>query len=52
MWKYTGQLLDMTKTLDENGVSEDVQAMDEVGMREDLWMPTLHLYFSDDLTVE
>ncbi|GAA57481.1 Cytochrome b5 domain-containing protein 1 [Clonorchis sinensis] len=43
-WKYNGVVLDMYKTLEENGVkeeNEDIEAM---------FMPQLHLYYNDDLT--
>ena len=50
-WKHLGKVLDMKKSLSENGV--DIQALNlaHAGMNELEWMPTLHLYFNDDLTV-
>ncbi|KAF7257042.1 hypothetical protein EG68_05084 [Paragonimus skrjabini miyazakii] len=43
-WKYNGMVLDMEKTLEENGVKEETQDI------EDRYMPQLHLYYNDDLT--
>ena len=51
MWKRLGTLLDMTKTLEENGVRDEGPQMERLGMDEDLYLPSLHLYFSDDLTI-
>jgi hypothetical protein len=45
LWKRCGALLDMSKTMEENGIP--VEQLDG----EDEWIPTVHLYFSDDLTV-
>lgn len=55
-WKRTdatavGRVLDMRKTLEENGVADDMPAFDALGIDEDFYVPVLHLYFSDDLTV-
>lgn len=40
----------MSHTLEQNGVEDDSEKMDQVGINEDEWLPVLHLYFSDDLT--
>ena len=50
VWKRFGNLLDMSQTLTDNGVEDDSDKMDLVGIDEDEWLPVLHLYFSDDLT--
>ena len=45
-WKdVDGRLLDMDKTLDENDLLDEVDLEDENG-----YIPTLMLYFNDDLT--
>ncbi|KAJ1328329.1 hypothetical protein BSLG_010061 [Batrachochytrium salamandrivorans] len=51
MWKRLGVLLDMNLTLEENGVRDESDYFDRLGIDEDQWLPALHLYFSDDLTV-
>ncbi|TPX57779.1 hypothetical protein PhCBS80983_g03564 [Powellomyces hirtus] len=51
MWKRQGQLLDMSRTLEENGLPEERAQFESVGIDEDEWLPAVHLYFSDDLTV-
>ncbi|KAI9005880.1 hypothetical protein BC832DRAFT_455042 [Gaertneriomyces semiglobifer] len=51
MWKRLGQLLDMSQTLDQNGIKDDTMHFQRVGMDEEKHLPAIHLYFSDDLTV-
>ena len=43
--------LDMTKTLEENGVKDEDEEFEELGMDPREFMPVLHVYFNDDLTV-
>lgn len=43
-WKFNGMVLDMEKTLEENGVKEETQDI------EDRFMPQIYLYYNDDLT--
>jgi cytochrome b involved in lipid metabolism len=49
--KQVGRVLDMRKTLDENGVKDDTPEFDQLNIDEDFYTPVLHLYFSDDLTI-
>lgn len=42
--------LDMNKTLGENGIDDDEDEILRLGMNPDDFLPTLHLYFNDDLT--
>ncbi|KAJ3225610.1 Cytochrome b5 domain-containing protein 1 [Chytriomyces hyalinus] len=51
MWKRLGTLLDMNTTLEENGVKDEGLLMEKLGMDEEQYLPTIHLYFSDDLTI-
>ncbi|KAI9344227.1 hypothetical protein DFJ73DRAFT_941577 [Zopfochytrium polystomum] len=51
MWKRLGVLLDMQLTLEENGIRDEGPQMERLGMDEDAYLPSVHLYFSDDLTV-
>mmetsp|Transcript_38151 Transcript_38151/g.90139 ORF Transcript_38151/g.90139 Transcript_38151/m.90139 type:complete len:236 (-) Transcript_38151:101-808(-) len=44
-------VLDMQKTLEENGVKDESEEYEELGMDDDYYIPSLHLYFKDDLSV-
>lgn len=50
-WKRLGNILDMNLTLDENGVVDESEALTELGLPDDYYVPALHLYFNDDLTI-
>ena len=41
----------MSKTLDENQVQDEAEEFKELGMDPEFYVPVLHLYFNDDLTV-
>lgn len=42
----------MDKTLEENGIVDDDVEFEKLGMDEDDgYMPVLHIYFNDDLTI-
>eukprot|EP00052_Salpingoeca_macrocollata_P026688 m.249156 g.249156 ORF g.249156 m.249156 type:complete len:324 (+) comp22621_c0_seq1:3169-4140(+) len=51
-WKFAGQALDMSKTLDANGIPDDSEDLYQLGLddEDDTCVPELHLYFNDDLT--
>ena len=44
--------LNMNATLDENGISDESQSFENVGLEYDFYLPTLMIYFNDDLTNE
>ena len=44
-------LLDMNKTLEKNGIVDEIELFYELGMDDDFYIPTLHIYFNDDLTI-
>ncbi|KAG8461651.1 hypothetical protein KFE25_001269 [Diacronema lutheri] len=55
-WKRTdskqiGRVLDMGKTLDENGIPDERPTFDALSIDDEYYVPTVHLYFADDLTV-
>lgn len=50
-WKRMGDLLDMKKTLEENGISDETEEFDCLGLPGDYYIPALHIYFNDDLTI-
>lgn len=41
----------MDKTLEENGIVDDDLAFEKLGIDDDGYMPVLHMYFNDDLTI-
>ncbi|KAJ3303441.1 Cytochrome b5 domain-containing protein 1 [Kappamyces sp. JEL0829] len=45
MWKRLGTLLDMNLTLQENGIKDEDEMFDKLGMISDQWLPVIHLYF-------
>jgi len=55
-WKRTdteqiARLLDMKLTLDENGIPDDTDDFEDLNIDPDFYIPTIQLYFSDDLTI-
>nr|CCC93292.1 conserved hypothetical protein [Trypanosoma congolense IL3000] len=42
--------MDMDKTLDENGVVDESEEFESLGLNADYYIPALHLYYDDDLT--
>ena len=49
-WKYNGENLVMTRTLEDNGVADESEEFYTLGIDEDQFLPAIHLYFNDDLT--
>jgi hypothetical protein len=43
-------VLDLQKTLEENGIRDESAESESLGMNEDQFLPCLHVYFNDDLT--
>eukprot|EP00752_Nemacystus_decipiens_P004964 g4516.t2 len=41
----------MDQTLEENGIVDDDVAFEKLGIDDDGYMPVLHIYFNDDLTI-
>jgi hypothetical protein len=51
VWKRLGRPLDMEKTLAENGIEDEDPEFEKLGIEASQWyIPTIHLFFSDDLT--
>jgi hypothetical protein len=44
--------LNMDLTLEENNVKDESEEFARLGMDEEFYVPTLHIYFNDDLTEE
>ncbi|XP_056884025.1 cytochrome b5 domain-containing protein 1 [Takifugu flavidus] len=49
-WKHGGTILDMSKTLDQNHVPDDDQELQELRLDPERFIPSIQLYFNDDLT--
>jgi len=49
-WKRLGKILNMDKTIEENGMKDETTELIRLGMDPDDHIPVIHLYFSDDLT--
>mmetsp|Transcript_34598 Transcript_34598/g.40461 ORF Transcript_34598/g.40461 Transcript_34598/m.40461 type:complete len:223 (-) Transcript_34598:191-859(-) len=45
------RVLDMSKTLDDNGIFDEAEEFEAVGLSADFYIPAVHLYFNDDLTI-
>lgn len=42
---------DMSKTLEDNGITDDDEALDKLDMDNDGYIPVIHIYYNDDLTI-
>ena len=42
----------MAKTLDENGIADESDEFERLGLPNDYYIPALHIYFNDDLTLD
>lgn len=51
-WKRLGRVLNMDLNLEENGIPDETEEFDQLSIDEDQYIPALHVYFNDDLTVE
>lgn len=49
-WKHLGRLLDMDKTLADNGIPDESEDFHELSIDRHEFIPELHVYFDDDLT--
>ena len=50
-WKRLGNVLDMSKNLEENGIEDERDELTDLGIHHDEYIPAIHLYFNDDLTI-
>lgn len=49
-WKRLGKPLEMGKTLHDNGMKDETEEFERLGIDPDDHIPTIHLYFDDDMT--
>ena len=50
-WKRLGRPLDMDKTMEENDIPDESEDFVDLNLDEDMYIPCVHLYYNDDLTV-
>ena len=50
-WKRLGRPLDMELTLEENDIPDESEEFVDLNIDEDAYIPCVHLYHNDDLTV-
>lgn len=50
-WKRLGRELNMDATLTENEIPDETMELMELGIDVDDYIPAVHLYFNDDLTI-
>ena len=51
-WKRLGRPLDMDKTLEENDIPDETEEFIDLNIDEHMYIPAVHLYYNDDLTVK
>jgi hypothetical protein len=49
-WKYNGVNVNMDKTLEDNGITDQDEQFYQLRMNDDEFLHSLHIYFNDDLT--
>ena len=50
-WKRLGRPLDMDKTLEQNDIPDETDEFIDLNIDEHAYIPAVHLYYNDDLTV-
>ena len=50
-WKRLGRPLDMDKTMEENDIPDESEDFVDLNLDEDNYIPCVHIYYNDDLTV-
>jgi hypothetical protein len=50
-WKRLGRPLDMDKTMEENDIPDESEDFVDLNLDEDSYIPCVHVYYNDDLTV-
>ena len=50
-WKRLGKKIDMSKNMETNGMHDEYDELIQLGIDPDEYIPTVHLYYDDDLTI-
>lgn len=48
-WRYFDKVIDLDKTMEENGIPDDRDSFTEFGMAQNYYVPVVFLYYKDDL---
>nr|CAI5843824.1 unnamed protein product [Callosobruchus analis] len=48
-WRYLSKNINMTKTMEENGIPDERDLFTELGMPQTYYIPSVFLYYNDDL---
>ncbi|KAH1017653.1 hypothetical protein HUJ05_008263 [Dendroctonus ponderosae] len=48
-WRYLDKNIDMSKTLEENGIADERDKFTELGLPQNFYIPSIFLYYNDDL---
>lgn len=49
-WRYLGKPLNLSKTLDDNGIPDERDRFSDVALPDNIHIPAILLYYNDDLT--
>lgn len=50
-WKRLGKELNMDRNLAQNDIADETDELIELGIDVEEYIPAIHLYFDDDLTI-
>mmetsp|Transcript_3758 Transcript_3758/g.6414 ORF Transcript_3758/g.6414 Transcript_3758/m.6414 type:complete len:89 (+) Transcript_3758:491-757(+) len=50
-WKRLGKKLNMSRTMEENGMLEERDELIQLGIDPDEYIPCVHIFYDDDLTI-
>ena len=50
-WKRLGRPLDMDRNLEENDIPDETEEFIDLNIDEHAYIPAVHLYYNDDLTI-
>lgn len=50
-WKFEGRVLEMEKTLSENGIPDERDDFIKIGIPDSHYVPSILIYYNDDLTI-
>lgn len=50
-WKRLGRELNMERNLSQNDIPDETEELIELGIDVEDYIPAIHLYFDDDLTI-
>lgn len=48
-WRYLDKNIDMSKTMEENGISDERDVFTDLGLPQNFYLPSIFLYYNDDM---